>query len=67
MHMHPINQVLIYKKMHLPCELIGLNREYFTKEAREIENKSYIEQKIEFDEVPKSSKKSFKLWREFVV
>ena len=32
-----------------------------------MENKSSIEQTIEFDEIPKPSKKSFKLWREFAV
>ena len=59
MHMQPINQVRIYKKMYLPCELIGLNEQYFTKQAREKEDKSSIEQKIQFYEVPKQSKKSF--------
>ena len=67
MHMHPINQVLIYEKMYLPCELIRLNGQYFEKEAIEMEDKSSIEQKIEFNKVLKPSKKSFKLWREFVV
>ena len=32
-----------------------------------MEDKSSIESKIEFDEVPKPLKKSFELWREFVV
>ena len=53
----PINQVRTRKKMCLPCELIGLNGKHVTKEAREIEAKSTVEWKVEFDEVPKPSKK----------
>ena len=67
MHAHPINQVQIYKKMHLPYDLIGLHGQHFTKEARKIEEKSSIEQKVEFNKVQKRSKNSFELQREFVV
>ena len=46
--------------------MIRLNRKYAAKEARESEAKSVIEWKIEFDKVPKLSKKSFKLWKKFI-
>ena len=52
--------------MHLPCELIGLNGTHVTKEAREREVKSSVLWKIDFDEVPKPSKASFKMWEECV-
>ena len=55
----PMNQVRIFKRMYLPCELIGLSGKRLTKEAREIESKSSIKWMINFDEVPKPSKKSF--------
>ena len=62
----PINQVRIQKKMYLPCELIGLNGKHVTKEAKETEHKSNVEWNIEFEEVPKPSKKSYELWKKFV-
>ena len=52
--------------MYLPCELIGLNGNSLTREAREEEAKSSIEWMIEFDDVPRLLKKSFQLWRNFV-
>ena len=61
-----INQVRIFKRMYLPCELIGLNGKFLTKEARVEEEKSSILWMIEFEEVPKPSKKSFTAWNNFV-
>jgi len=61
-----MNQVRIFKKMYLPCELIGLKGDCLTKEAKVNEEKSSIVWKIEFDEVPKPSKKSFHTWKYFV-
>ena len=62
----PINQVRIFKKMYLPCELIGFSGNRLTREAREEEAKSSIEWMIEFDAVPRPSKKSFQIWNNFV-
>ena len=62
----PINQVRIFKRMYLPCELIGLNGNRLTKEARDEDAKSVIEWKIKFDDVPRPSKKSFHHWKSFV-
>ena len=32
----PANQVRLHKRMHLPCELIGLNGTCVTKEAKKV-------------------------------
>ena len=50
-----INQVRIYKRMMLPCELIGFQGSNKIKEARECEEKSYVIWKFDFEVVPKLS------------
>ena len=52
--------------MYLPCELIALNGQYMTKEAREKDAKSLIKWMIKFDDIPKASNKLFDLWSSFV-
>jgi len=53
----PINQVWLFKKMKLPCELFGFDGNQVTKEAKEPRLKSCILWKERFDEVPIPSKK----------
>ena len=61
-----INQVWIFKRMILPCDLIGLHENQITKEAREREEKSCVLQNMDLESVPKPSKKSFEMWDEFL-
>jgi len=61
-----MNQVRIFKKMYLPCELVGLKGDCLTKEARFNEEKSSIRWMINFEEVPKPTTKSFSTWKNFV-
>ena len=55
----PINQVRIYKRMHLPCELVGFCGSKETKGFRIDFERSDIQWKVEFLKVPRPSKKSF--------
>ena len=61
-----LNQVRIYKKMILPCELIGFMGRRKTREAREEKEQSCVKWKCKFCKVPKPSKKSHSLWMKFV-
>ena len=56
-----INQVGNYKRMLLPCELVGLSRNKTTKEMREKVARSCIKWKYKFDIVPKPSSKSYEI------
>ena len=52
--------------MVLPCELVDFKGERKTKEAANDEDKSCVLWKTKFDQVPKPSQKSYRLWNEFV-
>ena len=58
----PVNQVRIYKKMILPCELVGIAGNYIRKKL----DISYFKWKVDFPNVPKLSKKLLILWKEYV-
>jgi hypothetical protein len=60
-----INHVRIYKKMILPCELVGFNGNQITKEARESLERSSVLWKIKFDEVKKPNTKLIEKWKNF--
>ena len=62
----PINQVRIYKRIILPCKLVGFQGSNKTKEAREYEEKSCVIWKLDFEIVLKLSQKSFELWNGFI-
>jgi hypothetical protein len=61
-----INHVRLYKRMLLPCELIGFHGDQVTKEARDTLERSSILWKIQFDEVRKPHKTLIDEWREFI-
>jgi len=60
-----INHVRLYKKMILPCELVGMNGGKRTKEMKEWNTRSCIQWKINFPTIPKPSKKSIQIWKDF--
>jgi len=62
----PINHVRLHKRMVLPCELVGFNGERTTKEMREHYSQSCVKWTMEFEKVPKPSKKSYQIWEEFI-
>ena len=62
----PINHVRILKRMYLPCELIGLNGRVHTKEYDNINDKITIIWSFDFDKVPPPSKKSKRIWINFI-
>ena len=62
----PINHIRMYKKMYLPCELIGLCGNKKTREFREGLETSSIRQKVKFVQVPRPSAKSLKIWQDFI-
>ena len=61
-----INHVRLFKKMMLPCELIGFHGNKITKEAREVMSESSIKWKIKFDIVSKPYKRLVEEWTSFV-
>ena len=62
----PINQVQLHEKVTLPCELVGLMGNRKTKCFQKVSEESSLTQEIKFLKVPKSSKKSARLWEEFL-
>ena len=58
----PINQMRIWKRVYLPCKLVGLNGMEQMREFREINAKSSIVWKYNFDQVPNLSKKTKNIW-----
>jgi len=61
-----INHVRIFKKMILPCELIGFRGDKVTKEAREVYERSAIIWNVKFEEIKKPHKRLIDEWKEFV-
>ena len=61
-----INYVRIYKKLHLPCELIGALGRTKTKQFKHVEEKSCIRWRTSFPEVMRPSKKSIERWIKFL-
>ena len=57
----PINQVRVYKRMYLPCELVGFCGSKETKGFRRNAECSEFQWNVEFARVPKPSKKSFNI------
>lgn len=62
----PINHVRLFKRMILPCELVGLMGNCKTKCFHNVLEVSSLVWKIDFPIVPKPSKKSKNLWKEFL-
>ena len=54
----PINQMRIWKGVYLPCELVGVNGREMTKVFCEVNGKSSIEWKFQFEKVPNPSNKT---------
>ena len=61
-----INHMRIFKKMILPCELVGFKGQNVTKEMREWNESRAIRWKVMFKEVIKSPKRLVEVWKEFV-
>jgi len=61
-----INHMRIFKKMYLPCELVGFKGQNVTKEMREWNESRAIRWKVMFKEVIKSPKILVEVWKEFV-
>ena len=61
-----INHIRINKRIILPCELFGFNRDKVTKEAYEINATSSILWKVTFDVVLKPYKRLVETWIEFM-
>ena len=61
-----LNQVRLFKKMNLPCELVGLLGNKETEACRNEEACSMFEWSIAHLKVPRSSRKSFDCWSKFV-
>jgi len=61
-----INHVRIYKKMILPCELLGFLGNKETREMRHWEEPSSIRWKVGFEEVIKPHKRLVEEWSKFV-
>ena len=62
----PINHVRIYKKIYLPCELVGFCGQKKTKEFREGFEESSICWRIKFIKVSKPLLKSMEIWQRFI-
>ena len=62
----PINQVRLFKKMFLPCELVGLKGNVKTHQFTSLEATSSLKWNINFLKMPKPSKKSFQIWSDFI-
>ena len=57
----PINQMWLYKKYYLPCELVGMNSNTKTKYFLDRNKKSCIRLKFKLPTIPKLSSKTIKL------
>jgi len=62
----PINHVRQFKKMFLPCELVGLRGNVKTYQFTSLEASSCLKWNIAFPQMPRPSKKSFHIWSEFI-
>ena len=62
----PINHIRTYKRMFLPCELLGMSGDFWTIEYSQIDKKSCLMWKFEFKKVPKLSRKSKEIWKDFL-
>ena len=62
----PINHVRQFKKMFLPCELVGLRGNVKTYQFTSLEAISCLKWNIAFPQMPRPSKKSFQIWSEFI-
>ena len=61
-----INQMRIQKQICLPCELVGVRGQTKTKEFREMNEKSLVQQKFDFEQVPNPSNKTKDIWMKFI-
>ena len=61
-----MNQVRVFKKMHLPCDLVGFCGKRKMKTFREGMEKSVIKWKVDFIKVSKPTKKRLETWQEFI-
>ena len=61
-----INHVRIFKKMIIPCELVGFRGGKETKELREWSLVSSIKWNVEFEEVIKPHKRLVEEWQKFI-
>ena len=60
-----INHVKIFKKIMLPCELVGFRGGKETKELREWSVQSSIKWNVDFEEVIKPHKRLAEEWKKF--
>ena len=61
-----INHVRLYKRMILPCELVGFKGNCKTRELREVNESSSIRWKVKFECVRKPHKRLIEEWEKFV-
>ena len=61
-----INHVRIYKKMILPCELVGFTGETETREFRNVLEESSVMWKVSFNIVLKPHKRIVEVWSQFL-
>ena len=62
----PINHVRMWKKMTLPCELIGFTGTKETTACLKADAKSSLRWSTQFPEINKPSKKSIIIWSSFI-
>ena len=63
---HLLNQIRIYKRMYLPCELVSVDRIRKTTVNTNIIEQSRLIWKFQFEEVPRLSNKIQQLWNHFI-
>ena len=61
-----MNQVRIFKRIILPCELVRFSSDKLTKKVRECKEKSCILWSFKFETMPKLLKKFFEMWNKFI-
>jgi len=61
-----INHVRLYKKMILPCELVGFRGNCKTREYREVHEPSSMRWKVKFESVIKPHKRLIEEWKKFM-
>ena len=62
----PINHVRYFKRMILPCELIGMSGHCKTFQFNNIGATSCIKWRVKFSTIPTPSKKTKEIWKDFL-
>jgi len=60
-----INHVRIYQKMLIPCELVGMQGNQQTREMTNSNTTSCIRWNFKFPKMPRPSKKSIQIWKQY--